>query len=248
MLFANLKVYGQENPIADSKNVKHQENEWLHYYNKLIVSKKTFITTDGGIRRRETFKNWEEYIIRLGVNYRFNLRMNAGLGAAYIYSFVTRYPEIRFHQEINTSNKDISVLTITNRLRLEERIFGTGDSIIGSFGTTQFNYRARYRLSIYVPFFKDKITDDTFFLVGEDEIFLNLGRSIISNVFDRNRIGLGLGYRYNKNFTAIFNYNYQFEQVANIDYLHTDILWLSLFHTFDFTNQKKQIPSYAGDD
>lgn len=190
-------------------------------------------------------KYWDEYIVRTGLNYKIHLKANVGVGAAYLQSFVTRRPEFRIYQEINTNHNEFSKLTITTRLRLEERLIANQSEIGTVFTDNTFSYRTRFRLNILYPLLKSGLTDGTFFLIAEDEFFVNMGRNITTNIFDRNRMSFGLGYRYSKNFTTVLNYTYQFSQNNIGDFTHTDILWLSLFHTFDLPGTKSQVPRNA---
>ena len=59
--------------------------------------------------------------------------------------------------------------------------------------------RTRYMIRIQVPLKGTEIKDKTTYLALYDEIFVGFGENVNANVFDQNRIGILLGYRFNKN-------------------------------------------------
>jgi len=51
-----------------------------------------------------------------------------------------------------------------------------------------------------VPLKANEIQDKTPYLAVYDEVFIGFGKNVNANVFDQNRIGVLLGYRFSKNF------------------------------------------------
>ena len=52
---------------------------------------------------------------------------------------------------------------------------------------------------LQVPLKGTEIKDKTSYLALYDEIFIGFGENVNANIFDQNRIGVLLGYRFNKN-------------------------------------------------
>ena len=52
---------------------------------------------------------------------------------------------------------------------------------------------------VQVPLNGKEVKDKTPYLAFYDEIFIGFGENVNANIFDQNRIGLLLGYRFNKN-------------------------------------------------
>ena len=60
--------------------------------------------------------------------------------------------------------------------------------------------RMRYMVRLQIPLKGKEIKDKTPYVAVYDEVFIGFGKNVNANVFDQNRIGILLGYRYNKNF------------------------------------------------
>jgi len=61
-----------------------------------------------------------------------------------------------------------------------------------------FLNRMRYKVRLQLPLSGKKIKDKTPYLVLYDEIFIGFGQNVNANIFDQNRLGILLGYRFNK--------------------------------------------------
>jgi hypothetical protein len=54
-------------------------------------------------------------------------------------------------------------------------------------------------IRLQTPLIGIEIKDDIPYVVLYDEIFVGFGENVQANIFDQNRIGILLGYRFNKN-------------------------------------------------
>lgn len=230
----------------ESKNITREAQAWFQYFNRTSISKKTLLTVDFGVRRRGTLEYWAQAFGRVGALYTLKGNARIGGGIAYFYDYTIPKPEIRPYQELTMNNKDMALITVGHRFRLEER-YNLNKSENG-YDSYNFNYRFRYRIHALLPLGKPSLTEDTYFLQLDDEIFLNIGKSIVNNVFDRNRLGFGAGYMYSKNLSFTLSYVYQFIQNAKVnDYQQTDIIWFSIYHNLDLLKVRKQIPTLQED-
>jgi hypothetical protein len=100
---------------------------------------------------------------------------------------------------------------------------------------------------IQFPLKGKTITDRTPYAVLYDEIFIGFGNNVNANIFDQNRLGLLLGYRYNKNIRfegGYLNQILQFGRQINgqnvIQYNHGFIFNALL----NFDLSKKQIDNF----
>ena len=69
-----------------------------------------------------------------------------------------------------------------------------------------FKLRFRYFLGLNIPLGKNETTENPFYLSAYNEIFLNSE----TNLFDRNRLSGGIGYKLNKMFRFELGYMNQF--------------------------------------
>lgn len=58
------------------------------------------------------------------------------------------------------------------------------------------NFRFRYLLNLMVPLNLDFIEPNTLFFAFNDEIHINVGKQITYNLFNQNRLFVGLGYQF----------------------------------------------------
>jgi Protein of unknown function (DUF2490) len=97
-------------------------------------------------------------------------------------------------------------LRIDSRLRYEFRWQGKNQDVTkpsfiygGDFSTKTYKDRFRYQFKMTVPLNKAKMEDKTLYAQAYNELFVNMGKNVANiNVFDQNRVLVGLGYRYNK--------------------------------------------------
>jgi hypothetical protein len=230
----NIKVaLGQ----APGRQVEKAEEAWFQYYNTLNLSYKVSLKSDIGVREAFLMENLKQFLVRSGAYFQIHPQATVGLGAAYFLSEdkgVMR-PELRPFQEIELKGTRLGRLDFTHRFRLEERFFR---SVIreGISSGTNFNYRARYRVLLLIPLNQKEMQDRTFFLSFFDEVMLNFGNQIVSNVLNNNRLGAGLGYQVNEQLRVVPTYIFQIGQKASGNtFTHTHILWLTLNHTLKLT-------------
>jgi hypothetical protein len=90
-------------------------------------------------------------------------------------------------------------LDVSHRFMLEQRWIGryTAPEL-----TREDEYffvnRLRYMFRMQCPFKGKTLDDKEFYAAAYDEIFIGFGKNVNENVFDQNRIGLLIGYRFNK--------------------------------------------------
>ena len=134
-------------------------------------------------------------LLRVGLNIHLGEQALAGVGYAYAYalpladqpkSSVAGMHEQRLFQQFQFG-EHTGALWTRHRYRLEERW-------LSSPGTAAVAYRTRlrYQLRLLVPLRRDhRLTPGTAYIVGANELFINLGSA--SSFFDQNRASLLLG-------------------------------------------------------
>lgn len=109
--------------------------------------------------------------------------------------------EHRLYQQLITKQQ-VGQLRMQHRYRFEQR-----------FVESDFKLRFRYFLSMAYPLWKETESGKEFYATTYNEIFLNTK----TDVFDRNRLYGGLGFRLNKQFRFELGYMNQFLNRANRD-------------------------------
>ena len=206
ILFASIQqnAFGQNNRLNTNNTIG-----WLNYFGTFKVSEKFGIHTEYQWRRDNVITDWQQSLLRVGVNYNLNPRVLFRVGYAWIETFpYGEYPinglgrdftEHRIFQMIQLSHKE-GIVDFSHRFMLEQRFVGRYSSVNE---TTEDEFpllhRARYMARVQVPLKGREIKDKTPYVAVYDELFIGFGKNVNANVFDQNRIGVLLGYRFNKN-------------------------------------------------
>jgi hypothetical protein len=205
-----------------------QFNSWWTYSGNHRVSEKFSLHTLYSFRRNDFVRNWQQSLLRLGVNYQASNKLTATLG----YDDVINYPygeqpisqrtkEHRLYEQITLKDK-IGSVGITQLYRLEQRFISGLDT----------RNRLRYRLSLEVPL--QKADKNKLFLSLFNEVFINIGQTAGSHYFDQNWLYGGLGYRLDKNSAISLGYMNQY--LVKTDNLHIEsnhTLQVGLSYNFD---------------
>ncbi len=195
---------------------KHQYSKmlWAGYYNQITLNEKWGINSDIQFRTKNWYEHPSQALIRTGVVYKANQKINLTLGIAHFRFFLddtkTR-GEWRPWQEVAYTD-NIGKFQLTQRVRIEERY---NQKVVGSIPVSDyiFNWRFRYRLDLQYPLFKGE--KKALWLVLGNEVMVNAGPPIVYNYFDQNRSYIGINYEHNKNFTYQIQSMHIWQQLSN---------------------------------
>tara|TARA_R110002074_G_scaffold400203_1_gene595156 strand:- start:25165 stop:25899 length:735 start_codon:yes stop_codon:yes gene_type:complete len=179
---------------------------WFMYFGTNKIADKWSLHTEAQFRYYETASNFNQLLLRTGVNYHINPDAIATLG----YGFIETDPSFTeydiFASDILISNNSISEhrlfeqfllknkvweFKFEHRYRLEQRFVQNNYS-----GVSNTLHRARYRLQMTVPL------TDIFFLNFYDELFINLQ----NEAFGQNRLYAAVGVNVTENLSMQFGY------------------------------------------
>lgn len=230
-----LKLSGQE------KNISRGNQQWFQYYNQTKLAPNWTLLLDGGYRLKDELSQRAQYIGRLGISYQTSGKLNLALGIAHLGVYqMARLDRLEYRpfQELSLKN-DFTHQSLSHRFRLEERFF-TKRAVNGSAAGHSFNVRFRYRLAWNIPLFRlsNAHPERHFALNLADEIFLNAGEDIVYNIFDQNRLQLGISIPLHEHLSLSLSYNSQFTALnAPATYNHTNIYWLGINHKMDLSKK-----------
>lgn len=149
-------------------------------------------------------------------------------------------PELRPHVEF--SNKQtFPRFTLDHRYKAEARFFHNTNASRTELedGFAFGNFRLRYRLQATIPIVK--IDDKRSIKVKvSDEILVNAGTKIVTNMFDQNRIYCGAGIDLLPNLTFEAGYLNWFQQTATGSFFNRHILRFTLVHKINLQKQKSE--------
>ena len=227
---------------AQEKNISSGTMTWLQYYNKTKLNDKWMWKTDVGYRWTDFLEESKQFITRTAIGYALNPSIRISAGFAYLgyYSSgdLNRF-EYRPYQEMTIKN-DFQFFDIKHRYRLEERFSGLPDSS-GDGTSGNFNFRFRYAFNFKIPILNLSATnlERKMVLNIGNELFLNAGDEIVSNIFNQNRIIISPGIQLNKNLSLHLTWNRLFaSQAESASYSHFNVFWVQVKHGLDFRKLK----------
>jgi hypothetical protein len=211
------------------KDIATHENAWLMYLGNHRISDKLGIHTEYQFRRADIFQDWQQSLLRLGLDYYSKKGEQVTVGYAWIKSFpygeqpiAHSNREHRIWQQYIMKSK-LNRIELQHRYRLEQRFIENWKSVDdGVFDMMGYLYRqrVRYRFQIVVPLSKREMSDNTLFFVFNDEVFLGFGKGISNNVLDQNRLFSALGWRFNSACNVQLGYLNQY--VIKKDGIHVE--------------------------
>lgn len=204
---------------------------WHMYFGTNRVSNKFSIHTEAQLRYYEQAKNFNQLLLRTGLNYHINPDAIVTIGYGYIDTDptftdfetlispgLTAVPtntilEHRIFEQFILKNKVWEFL-FEHRYRLEQRFIQFGDKNTPVFNKST-DHRARYRLQVTLP-----ITD-IFFLNFYDEIFINLQRE----AFGQNRLYGAIGIHVTENLSVQAGYLKNHFRTIDFDRLQIGVFY-----------------------
>lgn len=175
--------------MVDCPGQESNLGNWLIAFGDKQISDKFNWHHEVQYRNYDAIGDLEQLLLRTGVGYRIDEKTNGLLGYAFIRS--ENYTgedkkvvvnENRIYQQLITRQK-IGKLGIQHRYRFEQR-----------FIEEDFKLRFRYFLALSLPIWKLSESEKEIYLSGYNELFIG----IEGDIFDRNRIYGGLGFKINK--------------------------------------------------
>jgi hypothetical protein len=200
----NTLLFGQNNRINTSNSIG-----WYSLFSTIKVAKKISIHAEYQWRRNNIITDWQQSLLRAGINYNVNPRILLRAGYAWaetfaygeipINSFGKQFTEHRIFEMAQLSQKE-GILDITHRFMLEQRWIGKYTSAnLTKEDLFPSTNRMRYMIKLQAPLNGKDIKDKTPYAAVYDEVMISFGKNVNANVFDQNRIGILLGYRHNQN-------------------------------------------------
>ncbi len=229
----------------NEKNITSQAFLWVRYYPKFVLGDHWEFHAEIE-ERRSLFPDRQQVRLlpRVQLYYLLGDAFTFGTGISYFLQSLPAdpeqavevvRPEWRPHQEINHKTK-AGKLGIAHRYRFEERYFRKmeGNQLTDGY---DFNFRARYQLQLQYPLIRKDVKKGALDIKMYDEIMLNLGKQVVYNTFDQNRLGMALNYGILENLQLQFDFFHWFQQRnSGIDYISQYISRFTIFHTMDFSH------------
>lgn len=195
----------------NNRTIEHNQIGWYTAFATIKTAKKISVLPEFQWRRDNVITDPQQNLYRLGLQYEANPTIWLRVGYAFIETFnygtypINKFgkdfPEHRVYGGFVTNTKLDGGIDQQGRLIYEARWLGTfNDSTSNKVDSWTFVNRMRYMLRFQIPLKGNSIDDKEPYLAVYDEIMIGFGKNVNRNVFDQNRIGLLIGYKFNSQF------------------------------------------------
>lgn len=202
-----LVVAGTQLATAQERQQAIQQHGWYMYFGNHRLTDKWGLHTEYQFRRHGLIANWQQSLLRVGVDYHVdpNVQLTAGYGWIVTFPYgaqplVTALNENRIWQQALLKQASGRV-RMNHRLRMEQRwvehFTPLADGSLRYDGR-QYSDRFRYRFWLEVPLNKAKFEQGTWFVAAYNEMFINFGQNLRLNRFDQNRLYAAVGYQFSQ--------------------------------------------------
>lgn len=184
ILLFNMNSFSQNTPLGT----------WYMYFgNTKLTNTKWNLNYDIQNRNHKFASDLNQMLLRASVQYALFDNLTVGTGYAFVHTEQFEKPnnpftENRIFQDVLTNQK-IATATVKHRFRFEQRFIENQD----------FKSRFRYQLGLDIPLYQNTEKNQNLYATMYNEVFMNTDKSSRkANVFDRNRLYFGVGFKVNK--------------------------------------------------
>jgi Protein of unknown function (DUF2490) len=183
-------------------------NAWFAYMGSHKIADKWSLHLEFQYRTSEGLSKTLQLLPRVGLNYHISSQAFVTAGYAFIQTYPygafgskIDFPENRIWQQLQLKNQ-VGSFEWISRFRLEQRFVQSPVTVVGTFGTDNilgnavFTNRFRLLNRFSIPFKGKTIVNHSFYATIFDELMINFGENVKTNIFDQNRIFIGIGYKF----------------------------------------------------
>ncbi len=197
--------------FSNAQQKRLNDNNSIGWYNVFTTTKlnsKWSVHAEFQFRRNDFIINGQQNLFRTGINYQLDKAILFRLGYANVETFSygdypinsmgKQFTEHRIFEMVSLQNKFHSA-DLTHRFMLEQRFNGKySNAALTKEDEFVFLNRLRYMFKVNIPIGNPKSQHKMPFLGFYDELFVGFGKNVGENIFDQNRIGVVLGYKFNE--------------------------------------------------
>jgi len=210
---------------------------WANYALTIPINEKWTYGGDVGLRGFVTNYDWNQFLIRPNVKYRFNYTFSFSPAVAWLSTMnrdAGNVNELRIHQDLNAKWPDLGIIEFFYRIRLEQRFFFYQSPQIAN----NFNLRLRGLIGV-------ETADITFlgpkrpiYFQAIFEGFSSSKESAVEIFVNQTRFHLAFGHRLSEDFRYELHYIKQGSRLFKDDGLNVsqNIYRIRFFHRLSGEN------------
>lgn len=203
LLFLHSYTHAQNNRLNTYESIG-----WYNYFGTIQLAKNVGLHTEYQWRRNHLITDWQQSLLRLGLNYAITPNVLFRVGYAWIETFPygeipinafgRDFTEHRLFEMIQLVHKEHPI-EFSHRFMLEQRWIGRySNPTLKKEDDFLLMHRIRYMFRLQIPLRKQETSHNIPYVAFYDELFVGFGKNVNANVFDQNRLGILIGYRWNK--------------------------------------------------
>jgi hypothetical protein len=249
-----LNIFGQNNRLNISDEIG-----WFSCFITPRIDEKISVHAEYQWRRSDWGRVWQQSLLRTGVNFNLNERVQFRGGYGWIETFNYGEIPINIYGKVFSEHRAFQMaqikhheglLIFSHRFMLEQRWTGKySNSLMLKEDSYVFTNRLRYMVRIQLPLQKlGNSNKSSKYLAAYNEVFIGFGKNVHANIFDQNRVGIVFGYNVNKHLkieAGVMNQTLEFGRVVdgqNI-FQHNNGIIINAFFDFDVLNRKQNTAS-----
>lgn len=219
VILASTISFAQNTRLNDENTIG-----WYNYFGNFKLNNKWGIASEYQWRRSNLITDPQQGLLRVGLSYQLQPKVQLRVGYAWIETapygdipingFGKDFTEHRAFQ-MATIGDNVGRVEFSHRFMLEQRWVGRySNSSLEKEDEFPLLNRLRYMYRMQVPLKGKSIADKTPYFAIYDEVMIGFGKNVNENIFDQNRFGMLVGYRFNKNFRLEVGYLNQIVQLG----------------------------------
>ncbi|MFM7357672.1 MAG: DUF2490 domain-containing protein [Sediminibacterium sp.] len=227
---------------------------WFNYLGNYRLSDKTSVHAEYQWRRAGLITDWQQSLLRVGINYHLKPSTLFRVGYAWaetfpygdipLNTFGKTFTEHRLYEMLQLSQSE-GRFDFIHRLMLEQRWIGKFSSAsLEKEDDFVFTNRMRYMFRTVYRLQKDARKYPVPYFAAYDEILIGFGKNVVVNIFDQNRLGCLVGVKLSSSWSlegGYFNQIVQFSRLVGgqsvLQYNRGIIL--NAWHSVDWRRKKK---------
>ena len=193
--------YSQNARLKDKNNIG-----WYALNASLKLDSKWSLIGEFQWRRDNIISDPQQNVVKVAINRILYPGLNVRVGYAHaetynygdipVNSMGKQFSEHRAYEMIALNSKT-GIVENNHRFMLEQRWVGRyTDAALDDEDEYVYTNRIRYMYRLQLPLKGREIADKTPYAAVYDEVFVGFGKNVNENVFDQNRFGALLGYRF----------------------------------------------------
>jgi hypothetical protein len=229
---------------AQNRSTTHYERVWMGAFNQTRLSNKWGLWVDAHLRTQDGWVNgFSQAFVRLGLTYYITDVTKVAAGYAFVHEFpgvghknIATYEhrpwqQIQWHTAY-AKNRMMQWLRLEQRYR---RKLKNDDELGVGYN---FNWRLRYNIWYEIPFHKSGLVPKSWSVILNDELHVNFGKAIVYNVFDQNRLFVGVKYQLTPHSNLQVGYMNWYQQMASGNqFRNSHVARIFYFHNVDLRSK-----------